>query len=284
MQLKGVHTALISPFTPDGEVDLDCFADLCERQIAAGVDGLVPCGTTGETPTLTQTEWAALISTAVRVSNGRVPVTAGCGTNNTASTVENIAAAKDLGADAALVVLPYYNKPNPAGHRAHMKAAAELGLPVVAYHVPGRTGQRVSAALLGELSRLPGVVSVKEATGDVGYGSDVIRSTQATILSGDDFTFFPLMCVGGEGVISVVSNVDPSRTVALARCATTGDLTRGRRIHDSLMPLVHYLFSDSNPAPCKSAMAVLGLCHNVVRLPLSPVSPPPPELLEGVTQ
>jgi 4-hydroxy-tetrahydrodipicolinate synthase len=284
MQLKGVHTALISPFKADGQLDLDCFAQLCERQISAGIDGLVPCGTTGETPTLTEEEWSALISTAIRVANGRVPVTAGCGTNNTASTKENIAKAQALGADAALVVLPYYNKPNPDGHRAHMQAAASLGLPVVAYHVPGRTGQRVPASLLGELSRLPGVVSVKEATGDVGYGSDVIRSTQATILSGDDFTFFPLMCVGGEGVISVVSNVDPVRTVALARCASSGEVSRGRRIHDSLMPLVHYLFSDSNPAPCKSAMAALGLCQNTVRLPLTPVSPPPLHLLEGVTQ
>jgi len=284
MQLKGVHTALVTPFADDGSVDIDCFARLCERQIGAGVDGLVPCGTTGETPTLSQDEWQEVVSTAVRVSDGRVPVTAGCGTNATNTTVDNIATAMELGADAALVVLPYYNKPNPDGHRAHMKAAAALGLPVVAYHVPGRTGQRVSAKLLGELSRLPGVVSVKEATGDVGYGSDVIRSTQATIVSGDDFTFFPLMCVGGEGVISVVSNVDPSRTVALARAATSGDLARGRRLHDHLMPLVHYLFSDTNPAPCKAALAALGLCENRVRLPLAAVAPPPPELLEGVTQ
>jgi len=284
MQIKGVHTALVTPFRTDGSVDLDCFEQLCERQIAAGVDGLVPCGTTGETPTLSHQEWKDVILTAVRVADGRVPVTAGCGTNSTTTTVENIAEAKEMGADAALVVLPYYNKPNPDGHRAHMKAAAALGLPVVAYHVPGRTGQRVSAALLGELSRYPGVVSVKEATGDVGYGSEVIRSTQATIVSGDDFTFFPLMCVGGEGVISVVSNVDPTRTVALARAAVEGDMSRGRRLHDRLMPLVHYLFSDTNPAPCKSAMAALGLCENVVRLPLAAVAPPPPGLLEGVTQ
>ena len=284
MQLKGVHTALITPFLPNGEVDLECFASLCERQIDAGVDGLVPCGTTGETPTLSHQEWSDLIETAVRVSDGRIPVTAGCGTNNTRTTIQNIQAAKSLGADAALVVLPYYNKPNPDGHRAHMKAATSLGLPIVAYHVPGRTGQRVSAALLGELSRFPGVVSVKEATGDVGYGSDVIRSTQATILSGDDFTFFPLMCVGGEGVVSVVSNVDPRRTVAIARAAKSSDLQAGRRLHDQLMPLVHFLFSDSNPAPCKAAMFSLGLCDNEVRLPLSPVQPPPPSLLEGVTQ
>ncbi|MEC7242325.1 MAG: 4-hydroxy-tetrahydrodipicolinate synthase [Myxococcota bacterium] len=284
MQLKGVHTALVTPFTSAGEVDLDTFATLCERQISAGVHGLVPCGTTGETPTLTREEWSNLVRTAVQVSNGRVPVTAGCGTNDTRSTVENIQQAQELGADAALVVLPYYNKPNAEGHRAHMKSAASPGLPVVAYHVPGRTGQRVSADLLGELSRLPGVVSVKEATGDIGYGSDVIRSTQATILSGDDFTFFPLMCVGGEGVISVVSNVDPRRTVALADAARSSDLKQGRRLHDQLMPLVHYLFSDTNPAPCKAAMSSLGLCENIVRLPLSPVPPPPPTLLDGVTQ
>ena len=284
MQLKGVHTALVTPFTPGGDLDLETFASLCERQISAGVHGLVPCGTMGETPTLSREEWAHVSSTAVRVADGRVPVTAGCGTNNRQTTVENIRQARELGADAALVVLPYYNKPNPQGHRAHMRAAADVGLPVVAYHVPGRTGQHVSADLLGELSRLPGVVSVKEATGDVGYGSDVIRSTQATILSGDDFTFFPLMCVGGEGVVSVVSNVDPRRTVALAEAARDSDLKRGRRLHDQLMPLIHYLFSDTNPAPCKAAMASLGLCENVVRLPLSPAQPPPPTLLDGVTQ
>ena len=176
--MQGIHTALVTPFH-DAAVDLDTFRALCKRQLNAGIHGLVPCGTTGETPTLTADEWSGLISTAVAVADGKVPVTAGCGTNSTASTVSNIRQAKALGVDAALVVLPYYNKPNPAGHRAHMAAACAEGLPIVAYHVPGRTGQKVSVDLLAELASIEGVVAVKEATGDVGYGSDLLARTRA---------------------------------------------------------------------------------------------------------
>ena len=148
MELQGVHTALITPFS-DGAVDLDTFEALCTRQINAGADGLVPCGTTGETPSLDGEEWASLVSTAVRMAGGQVPVTAGCGTNSTATTVANISRAKAIGADAALVVLPYYNKPNAAGHRAHIEACCRVGLPVVLYHVPGRTGHAPPGALPG---------------------------------------------------------------------------------------------------------------------------------------
>jgi len=279
---QGVHPALITPFR-DGAVDLRCFRDLAERQIAAGVDGLVVCGTTGETPTLTAAEWEALVAAAVEVADGRVPVTAGCGTNNTATTAANVARAAALGADAALVVLPYYNKPNRAGHLAHMAAAAGAGLPVVAYHVPGRTGQRVPVDLLAALADLEGVAAVKEATGDVSYGSALIARTDTPVLSGDDFTCFPLQCVGGAGVISVIANLDPHRSVRLYRAAAASRLPEARALHHALMPLVAYLFSDTNPAPVKAAMAQLGLCRPEVRLPLAPAAEPPPaDALAGV--
>jgi 4-hydroxy-tetrahydrodipicolinate synthase len=282
--LHGVHTALVTPFKAGGALDLPAFQSLCERQIASGIHGLVVCGTTGETPTLTPQEWETLVLATVQVAAGRLPVTVGCGTNATASTIALCQRARELGADAALVVLPYYNKPNPAGHLAHMKATTAAGLPVIAYHVPGRTGQRVPVSLLAELANLPGVVAVKEATGDVTFGSDLIDLTDRQVLSGDDFSFFPLMCVGAAGVISVVSNVDPAGTVALAQSAMDHNLTQGRAQHHALQPLIRWLFSDTNPVPTKAALARLGLCRATTRLPLAemPLSAVPAALLEGL--
>lgn len=278
--MRGVHTALVTPFV-DGRVDLDAYARLARRQLDNGIAGLVPCGTTGETPTLTEGEWADCIRVAVEVSSG-TPVTAGIGTNNTAQSVENAKKAQALGATHGLLVLPYYNKPNPAGHRANVRAVAEVGLPLVVYHVPGRTGQRVSASLLAELGELDGVVAVKEATGDVAYGSDVVAGTSSAVLSGDDFTFFPLIAVGGTGVISVVSNVAPRTTAELCSAALEGRMAEAQALHHRLMPLVAYLFSDTNPAPCKAAMSELGLCSPDVRLPLAAVGGPPAGTLEGM--
>ncbi len=280
MELQGVHTALITPFI-DGAVDLDTFGALCTRQINAGVNGLVPCGTTGETPTLDGEEWASLVSTAVRTSDGRVRVTAGCGTNSTASTVANIGRAKAMGADAALVVFPYYNKPNAAGHLAHLEACSRVGLPLVLYHVPGRTGQRLDDALLLELCQTPGVVGIKEATGDLGLGQRLIRGG-LNVLSGDDYSFAALMAMGGAGVISVISNLAPRMTIALAQAAATGDRETLMRLSLRLQPVIDYLFSDANPVPCKAAMSELGLCANELRLPLAPGRPPERSLIEGL--
>lgn len=284
LDLRGVHTALITPFR-DGKLDISAAQALAQRQVEAGVQGLVPCGTTGETPTLEAAEWALNIEIAVKASlaaDRDVLVTAGCGTNNTASTVVNIQIAQDFGADLALVVLPYYNKPNPAGLRAHVAAACKAGLPVVLYHVPGRTGQHVPVGLMAELANTPGVVGVKEATGDLRYGSDLVEATRASVLSGDDFTWLPLLSVGGQGVISVLSNVDPWRCVQLSRAAAEGDFATAAKLHHELMPLMRYLFAEVNPVPCKAAMAALGLCQNEVRLPLAPGAPPPPALLAGL--
>lgn len=279
--LSGVYTALVTPFK-DGEIDIARFRWLCERQIDGGVAGLVPCGTTGETPTLSDEEWADLVRAAVEVANGRVPVIAGCGTNSTHKTVEGLRAARALGADAGLVVLPYYNKPTPNGLRGHVAALAEADLPVVLYHIPGRTAQRLSVELLAELCRMPGVIGVKEATGDVAFGIDLITRDPGAVLSGDDFTFAPLVSYGGAGVISVVSNLAPALTVQLYEAARSGDRAQQTALNAQLLPINRYLFSETNPVPVKAAMAAMGMCENTLRLPMAPTNPPPPELLEGL--
>jgi 4-hydroxy-tetrahydrodipicolinate synthase len=273
---EGIHTALVTPFAADGAVDLAAFRALCERQRRAGVQGLVPCGTTGETPTLEDAEWEALVRVAVEVGAGELPVTAGVGTNNTKTTVANVRRAADLGATAGLLVLPYYNKPNAAGLREHVKRAAGVGLPLVVYHVPGRTGQRVGERLLAELCDVEGVVAVKEATGDVRYGADLMHLTRRPVLSGDDFTFLGLLAQGAAGCISVLSNVVPAETVAIWRAHREGRHDDARRLLEAQWALVRFLFADPNPVPCKAVMAAMGLCRADVRLPLAPWEGPIP--------
>lgn len=280
--MHGIHTAMVTPFSSDERVDLDTFSALCERQIAAGIHGLVACGTTGETPTLEGEEWADIVLQAVQTSAGRVPVSAGVGTNNTRSTVRNIERAAELGVDFGLLVLPYYNKPNAAGLRAHVQAAVAVGLPLMLYHVPGRTGQRIDHKLLAELVSLKGVVAVKEATGDVRYGTDIISLTETPVLSGDDFTFLGLMAQGGTGCVSVVSNVAPERTVRVYDSFVAGRVDAAWQEFRALWPLVTYLFADSSPVPCKAALAALGLCLPNVRAPLAAAPMTDPSLVEMV--
>jgi len=276
---EGVHTALVTPFDASGEVDRTAFRALAERQIAGGVQGLVALGTTGESPTVTGDEWEQCVRDALEVANGRAVVTAGVGTNDTRSTVEKTEHAAHLGAHAGLLVLPYYNKPNAQGLRKHIAEAAAVGLPLVVYHVPGRTGQTLPAPLLAELVSMPGVLAVKEATGDLRYGGDLMKRTATPVLSGDDFTFLPLLSIGAVGVISVISNVAPAHTVAVWRAwreGRTADAAAGLR---ALWDLCTFLFSDSNPVPCKAAMAELGLCRPDVRLPLGNYAGPSPRPL-----
>lgn len=268
----GIHTALVTPFGADGALDLPAFEALCERQVLAGIHGLVPCGTTGETPTLTDDEQDTLTRIALAAADGEIPVTPGIGSNSTRATVLNAERVAKLGVDAGLMVFPFYNKPNPDGLRAHVRAVAAVGLPLVLYHVPGRTAQTLPAALLAELAEIPGVVSVKEATGDLRYGTDVMAATRRPILSGDDFSFLGLLAQGGTGCISVVSNVAPKHTVAIYDAFVGGELDEARRLLMALWPLIGFLFTDSNPVPCKAAMAELGLCRPEPRLPLAPFS------------
>lgn len=274
--MRGVHTALVTPFTPSGDVDYPAFEAMCRRQVQAGIHGLVPCGTTGESPTVSADEWSELVGIAQAVADGEIPVTAGVGTNNTRSTVANCERAAKKGANYGMLVLPYYNKPNAHGLRAHVAEAAKVGLPLVVYHVPGRTAQRLGHELLAELASLPGVAAVKEATGDIRYGADVIALTRTPVLSGDDFTFLPLMTMGGKGVISVVSNVDPAGTVAVYDHAVAGRPAEAAAAMYRLWKLTSWLFSDVSPAPCKAAMAELGLCRPEPRLPLGVYKGPSP--------
>ncbi|MFZ5476069.1 MAG: 4-hydroxy-tetrahydrodipicolinate synthase [Myxococcota bacterium] len=277
MTFEGVHTALVTPMRGD-RVDLDAFRALVRRQVDGGVQGVVVAGTTGESPTLDDAEKDALLA-AARAEAGDVVVTMGVGTNDTRATVENTRRAKGAGADAGLLVLPYYNKPNAPGLRAHVRAAAAVGLPLVVYHVPGRTGQRLPAALLGELCEIDGVVACKEATGDVAFGQDLMLATRRPVLSGDDFTWLPLLSVGGLGVISVLSNVAPRDTVAVWHAWRGGDPALAAARHRRLYPLVRWLFAETNPVPVKAALAAMGLCAPDCRLPLAAGSPPPEGLL-----
>jgi len=279
MRIQGIHTALITPFHENGDLDLKTYRSLCQRQLDLGIHGLVACGTTGETPTLSLDEQEEVLRATLEVAKGQLPVTMGVGTNNTRTTLSRIERAAALGADAGLLVFPYYNKPNPNGLRAHVKAATSIGLPLVLYHVPGRTGQHLDSALVAELSELDGVIAVKEATGDLNYGTDLIGQTSAQVLSGDDFTFLGLLAQGGAGCISVVSNVDPARTVAVYESFSNGNPDQAAQHYRALFPLIQFLFTESNPVPCKAAMALMGLCKDTVRLPLAQFSGRSPQAL-----
>ncbi|MCB9546827.1 MAG: 4-hydroxy-tetrahydrodipicolinate synthase [Myxococcales bacterium] len=253
----GVYTALITPFR-DGAVDHKALARLVEQQLAAGIDGLVPCGTTGEGTTLTDAERLAVIGTTIDVAAGRCQVIAGVGTNDTAQTVRLAQAARGLGADGALVITPYYNKPSQEGLFHHSRVVAEQGgLPVMLYNVPSRTSVSFTPETIERLASVPGVVSVKEATADMVFDADLLARVagRLTVLSGDDATAFPLWALGGQGVVSVTSNLMPDRMVGLWRAFQTGDLAAARAAHYALLPAFRGLFWETNPTPLKRMMA-----------------------------
>ena len=282
MRWSGVHTAIVTPFRGDA-VDEAAFRSLVTSQARAGVHGIVVAGTTGESPTLDAAERALLLAVARDEAGAAMPITMGVGTNDTRSTVANTVRARDEGATAGLLVLPYYNKPPPEGLRAHVQAAAAVGLPLIVYHVPGRTAQRLAPELLASLCEIDGVVACKEATGDIAYGQDLMLGTKKPVLSGDDFTWLPLLSVGGTGVISVLSNVAPADTVAVWDAWTRGDTAAAAAAHARLYPLVRWLFATTSPLPCKAALATIGLCAPDCRLPLTTGAAPPPELLAGLS-
>jgi 4-hydroxy-tetrahydrodipicolinate synthase len=280
-QLRGAYTALITPMKDNGDVDYDGFRRLIGFQLEGGIDGLVPLGTTGETPTLEEHEEERLIKTIVEEVKGRVPIIVGTGSNSTAAMVGYTKRAKDLGADAALVVTPYYNKPNDAGLIRHFEAAAAVGIPIVIYNIASRTGRNIPAPLIERLSRIPGIVGVKEASGDVNQMGDIIRDAAAprragggdfTVLSGDDALTLPLLALGGDGVVSVVSNLVPGKVAALTRAGLSGDFTAARRLHHELLPFFKAAFVETNPVPIKAAMTWAGLPAGPARLPLGPLS------------
>jgi 4-hydroxy-tetrahydrodipicolinate synthase len=280
--LRGTFTALITPMKEGGDVDYDGFRELIDFQIKAGIDGLVPLGTTGETPTLEEEEEEELIRIAVEEVKGRVPVIIGSGSNSTKYAVKYTRRARALGADAALVVTPYYNKPNDEGLFRHFQTVArEGGLPVLIYNIASRTGRNIPAPLMERLSRIPGIIGVKEASGDIAQMGDILRDTAAprraeggvfTVLSGDDALTLPLIALGGDGIISVLSNLVPARIAALTRFCLEGDFAAARKIHYELLPLIKAAFIETNPIPIKTAMAWAGLPAGPVRPPLGPLS------------
>jgi len=271
---KGVITAMVTPFR-DGKVDYDAFAASVERQIAAGVHGLVPVGTTGETSTLTMEEHKAIVKLCVETAAGRVKVIAGAGSNNTAETLELAHHAKAVGADAVLVVAPYYNKPSQEGLYQHFKALNDaVQIPVLLYNVPGRTVIDMSNATIQRLSKLPNIVGIKDATGALDRMSQLRVEIEPgfSFISGDDPTLLGYMAHGGHGVISVTSNVAPSEMVALYDAAAQGAYEAARQWQDRLIRLHKVLFADASPSPTKYAMSRLGLCTDEVRLPIVPCS------------
>jgi 4-hydroxy-tetrahydrodipicolinate synthase len=271
--LRGALTALVTPFHEDGRIDVPALERLVAWQIDSGIDGLVPCGTTGEGATLRPEEHTLVIETVVRVAASRVPVVAGCGTNDTRTTIDGARRAQAAGAQALLVVTPYYNKPNRSGMVAHFAAIAEATpLPVVAYNVPGRTGQNLGAELILRLAEIPGVVGVKEAAGNLEQLAAIVagRREGFVVLSGDDTLAMPAVALGAAGVISVVSNEAPGLTADLMRAALSGDLEEARRLHYRLLPLMHANFLESNPVPVKTALALMGRCGGTLRSPLGP--------------
>jgi len=280
LRLRGALTALVTPFTATGAIDESAVIRLVERQIDAGIDGLVPVGTTGESPTLTADEDARVIELTIETVRrrdlaGRIPVVAGTGSNDTRSTITYTRRAAELGADAALVVSPYYNKPDQRMLEAHYRAVAdEGGLPIVVYNVPGRTGSNVNADTTLRLAEHERIIAVKEASANLEQIMTISRDRPDgfAILSGDDSWALPIMGVGGDGVISVASNEIPETMVALCAAALAGDWNTARAIHERHLDLFRINFITSNPVPVKAALAEMGLISDGLRQPLLPLA------------
>ncbi|MBL7114462.1 MAG: 4-hydroxy-tetrahydrodipicolinate synthase [Kiritimatiellae bacterium] len=265
---NGTFTALVTPFNSDETVDYDALTKLIERQIDAGVDGVVPVGTTGESPTLSHDEHVDVIQCAVQTAAGRTKVIAGSGSNSTKEALTLTKKAVEAGVDGVLQITPYYNKPSQEGLFRHFTQLADLGAPVVLYNVPGRTSRQIDVSTIARLSEHPHVVAVKEAGGSVERVSEILDACDITVLSGDDGLAFPMIAVGATGVISVASNVAPKHVCDMVRAAREGKMDDARQIHSLLYPLFRDLFIDTNPIPVKAAMAMMGLTPETYRLPL----------------
>ena len=281
---EGLLTALVTPLR-DGAVDESALGDLVERQIEAGVDGLVPCGSTGESATLSHEEHHLVVRCVVEAAHGRVAVVAGTGSNNTQEAIELTRHAKQTGADGALLISPYYNKPSQAGIVAHFEAIERAtSFPLIVYNIPGRTASNIAPETLARLAEIEHVVGVKESCGDLDQIAHVIARCPAdfTVLTGDDALALPLIALGGKGGISTTSNVAPKAMCELVEAARAGDMDRARAIHYRLLPLFDVLFCETNPIPVKAAVSQLGLCGDEIRLPMTPITQPNLERLQLV--
>lgn len=282
---EGVFTALVTPFTEEGKIDEQALRRLVDFQIEEGIDGLVPVGTTGESPTLGAEETEAVIRITVEQARGRVPVIAGAGSNSTDKAIHLAAAAKKLGATASLQVAPYYNKPTAEGFYRHFTAIADaVDLPMVVYNIPGRTGKNIENSTMLRLAGHRNIVAVKEASGDVSQMMNLISQKPAAfaVLSGDDNLAFPLIALGGKGVISVASNLVPGRMKEMVSAALQGKWDKARELHYKLLPLFKAIFIETNPIPIKAALAMKGLMKEVYRLPMCPLAEENRKTLAGV--
>jgi 4-hydroxy-tetrahydrodipicolinate synthase len=283
----GCGTALVTPFNRDGSLDEAGVSRLARRQVELGIHFLVPCGTTGECPTLTEAEQVRVVELVAAEARGRVPVLAGAGGYNTLEVIHAARRMKNAGADGILSVTPYYNKPTPEGLFQHYSAIAEaIELPIIVYNVPGRTGCNVDPATAIRLSTVPHIVGVKEASGNVTQMCEICAGVpdDFIVLSGDDALTLPLMAVGGRGIVSVASNEIPAEMSRLVETAERGDFAGARALHQQLLPLMLVNFIESNPIPVKSAMASMGLVEEVFRLPMVPPRPASKQRIDAVLQ
>ena len=292
IQLRGAFTAMITPMKEDGSIDYDGYRKLLRFQMGEGIDGLVPLGTTGETPTLDEDEEQRIIDVVMEEVRAfekergvKVPVVLGAGSNNTRDAVRYTERAKKAGADAALVVTPYYNKPSSEGIFRHFEAVSRIGIPILVYNIAGRTGKNIDTPTLSRIADLPNIAGVKEASGSISQMTDVIDTIKSkhpdfAVLSGDDAMTLPLIACGGDGVVSVVSNAAPAPVTEMVRAALSGDYDAARKIHYRLLPFFKAAFIDGNPTSIKYAMRVKGLPSGSVRLPLVDVHDEAKKIIE----
>src|SRR5574341_233724 len=270
----GSIVALVTPFK-DGKVDWESLEGLVEFHIKNGTHGIVPCGTTGESATLSHQEHDDVIKAVIKAVNKRVPVIAGTGSNSTEEAVRLTREAEKSGADGALMISPYYNRPTQEGiYQHYKKVASEVGIPIIVYNIPGRTGSKIEPETLARLAEFKNIAGVKEATGSVDQAIDVIRlcGDRLAVYSGEDSLIYSLMALGGKGVISTVANVTPKETAQLAEACLQGNWDKGREIQFKLIPLIRALFIETNPIPAKTALALMGKCSGELRLPLTPMA------------
>jgi len=282
-RLKGAFTALVTPFK-EGKVDEAALGEMVEFQVSSGIDGLVPVGTTGESPTLSYEEHNRVVRVVVEAARGRVPVLAGTGANSTREALELSREAERAGADALLIVSPYYNRPTQRGLEMHFAAILDaVKIPVVAYNIPSRTGVNIEPETMAALARHPRFVGDKEAAGSTDQASRILElcGPDFILLSGDDSMTLPFMSVGGRGVISVVSNIVPAETVAMVRAFAAGRTAEALAMHRRLFPLVKAVFVETNPVPIKTALGILGRCSPELRLPMAPMEPSNAEKLKA---
>ena len=290
---RGAWTALVTPMTESGEINYEGFRELIEFQLSQGIDGILPLGTTGETPTLEESEEEKLLEIAVKTAKGKAQIMAGAGSNDTKHMIRYVERAKKVGADCALVVTPYYNKPNDDGLFRHFEEAGKIGIPIIVYNIASRTGRNIPTPLMEKISHIPNIVGVKEASGDINQMGDVIREIaipkqkeggKFLVFSGDDGMTLPLLSLGGDGVISVISNLFPAKVKALVWAALEGRYEEARAIHFELLPFVKAAFVETNPIPIKQALNWAGHKVGPARMPLGKLSAASEAILKKAMQ